>query len=256
MRFLRLLRRPCGHLSCSGLHAFRQDYCLSRRPNAMKVAATVSACVLTLVLGVARANAAPIVVTNPALFTGPGVVSIDFEDIVVPPGGTVPITNQYASKNLIFSPGLHTDTAFPALAPAILGAVAASNGDPGCCPSITMTFTGGGASKLGFDIVTLDAAVTSIDVFTILGGVSTHVGTLGFDSGLEIKFLGIFADPLDPAANFDSIVLAALLAPGQNSGFIIDNLRYTLVPEPTSLTLFGLGLAGVATKLRRRRAAK
>lgn len=216
-------------------------------------AASVLACVLTLSLAAARAEAAPVLINNPALFAGPGIVSVDFEDIVVPPGGTVPITNQYASKNLLFSAGLHTDTAFPALAPAILGTVAASNGDPGCCPSITMTFTGGGASKLGFDIVTLDAAVTSIEVFTVVGGVSTHVGTLGFDSGLEIKFLGIFADPLDPAANFDSIVLSALLAPGQNSGFIIDNLRYTLVPEPASLTLFGLGMAGIAAKLRRRR---
>lgn len=220
----------------------------------MKAVASVLVCALTLIAGAGRAQAAPVLINNPALFAGPGIVSVDFEDIVVPPGGTVPITNQYASKNLLFSAGLHTDTAFPALAPAILGAVAATNGDPGCCPSITMTFTGGGASKLGFDIVTLDAAVTAIDVFTVLGGVSTHVGTLGFDSGLEIKFLGIFADPLDPSANFDSIVLSALLAPGQNSGFIIDNLRYTLVPEPTTLTLFGVGL-GLAA-LRRRRAAK
>lgn len=219
----------------------------------MKATVSVVACVLTLVVGAVRADAAPVLVNNPALFAGAGIVTVDFEDIVVPPGGTVPITNQYASKNLLFSAGLHTDTAFPALAPAILGAVAATNGDPGCCPSITMSFTGGGASKLGFDIVTLDAAVTSIDVFTVLGGVSTHVGTLGFDSGLEIKFLGILADPLDPAANFDSIVLTALLAPNQTSGFIIDNLRYELVPEPASLTLLGLGLAGLAARARRAR---
>jgi hypothetical protein len=221
----------------------------------MKASASVLVCVLTLALSAGRAQAAPILANNPALFVGPDIVNIDFEDIVVPPGGTVPITNQYANKNLLFSNGLHTDTAFPALAPAILGAVAATNGDPGCCPTITMTFTGGGASKLGFDIVTLDAAVTSIDVFTVLGGVSTHVGTLGFDSGLEIKFLGILADPTDPSANFDSIVLSALLAPGVTSGFIIDNLRYTLVPEPASLTLFGLGGLGLAA-LRRRRSRR
>src|SRR6185503_4028534 len=120
--------------------------------------ASALVCALMLTLSAARAQAAPVLINNPALFVGAGIVSVDFEDIVVPPGGTVPITNQYASKNLVFSAGLHTDTAFPALAPAILGAVAATNGDPGCCPSITMNFTGGGASKLGFDIVTLDAA--------------------------------------------------------------------------------------------------
>ena len=219
----------------------------------MKAAASVLVCALTLTLGASRAHAAPVLVNNPALFVGPGMVNINFEDIVVPPGGTVPITNQYASKNLVFSPGLHTDTAFPALAPAILGAVAASNGDPGCCPSITMNFTGGGADKVGFDLISLDPAVTSIDVYTVLGGVSTFAGTVVADTGLEIKFFGVLADAVDPTKKFDSIVLTTLLAPGQNSGFIMDNVVYHPVPEPASLTLFGLGAMGLAAKLRRRR---
>ena len=219
----------------------------------MKAAASVLVCALTLTLGASRAHAAPLLVNNPALFVGPGMVHIDFEDIVVPPGGTVPITNQYAAKNLTFSPGLHTDTAFPALAPAILGAVAASNGDPGCCPSITMNFTGGGADKVGFDLISLDAAVTAIDVYTVLGGVSTFAGTVVADTSLEIKFFGVLADPSDPHAKFDSIVLTTLLAPGVNSGFIMDNVVYHPVPEPASITLFGLGAMGLATKLRRRR---
>jgi hypothetical protein len=219
----------------------------------MKAAASILVCALTLTMGASRASAAPVLVNNPALFVGPGMVHIDFEDIVVPPGGTVPITNQYASKNLTFSPGLHTDTAFPALAPAILGGVAASNGDPGCCPSITMNFTGGGADKVGFDLISLDPAVTAIDVYTVLAGVSTFAGTVVADTGLEIKFFGVLADPLDPHAKFDSIVLTTLLAPGVNSGFIMDNVVYHPVPEPASLTLFGLGAMGIATKFRRRR---
>jgi hypothetical protein len=48
-------------------------------------------------------------------------------------------------------------------------------------------------------------------------------------------------------------VLTTLLAPGVNSGFIMDNVVYHPVPEPASLTLFGLGAMGLAAKLRRRR---
>jgi len=220
----------------------------------MKAAAASVVCVLTLLFSAGQAQAAPIVVNNPALFVGAGFVNINFEDIVVPPGGTVPITNQYASKNLVFSPGLHTDTAFPALAPAILGAVAASNGDPGCCPSITMSFTGGGASAVGFDLISLDPAVTQVDVFTIIGGVSTFAGSLVLDTALEIKFFGILADALDPSKKFDSIVLTTLLGPNQPSGFIMDNVVYHPVPEPATLTLVGAGALGLAARLRRRNA--
>jgi hypothetical protein len=219
----------------------------------MKAVASVLVCALTLTVGASRASAAPLLVNNPALFVGPGMVNIDFEDIVVPPGGTVPITNQYASKNLVFSPGLHTDTSFPALAPAILGGVAATNGDPGCCPSITMNFIGGGADRVGFDLISLDPAVTQIDVYTVLGGVSTFAGSVVADTALEIKFFGVLADALDPTKKFDSIVLTTLLGPNQQSGFIMDNVVYHPVPEPASITLFGLGAMGLATKLRRRR---
>jgi PEP-CTERM motif len=220
----------------------------------MKAAAAIVVCALTLAVGAARAEASPVVVTNPALFATAGMVNIDFEDIVVPPGGTVPITNQYASKNLVFSAGLHTDTSFPALAPAILGGVAASNGDPGCCPSITMNFTGGGASRAGFDLISLDPAVTEVDVYTVLNGVSTFAGSLVLDTALEIKFFGIIMDPSDPAANFDSLVLTTLLAPNQVSGFIMDNVSFVPVPEPATLTLFGAGALAMARTIRRRRA--
>jgi hypothetical protein len=176
------------------------------------------------------------------------VTNIDFEDIVVPPGGTVQITNQYASELIEFSAGLHTDTVFPPFAPGVLGAVAATNGDPGCCPTIEMTFLAGGASSFGFNIVSLDDAATELEILAVLGGVSTSVGTFGLDTSFEIKFFGV----IDPAT-FDSIVIRTLLPGNVPSGFVIDNLAFTSVPEPGTLTLLGVGLAGLAARARRSR---
>ena len=220
----------------------------------LKAIVTILGCVLTAVTAARPAGATPILTTNPASFVGLGITSIDFEDIVVPPGGTVPITNQYVSKGVVFSAGLHTDTAFPALAPAILGAVAVTNGDPGCCPSITMSFSSP-LKSFGADFVSLDPAVTQLDIFATLGGVPTFTGSVVLDTALEIKFFGILANPADANPLFDSIVITTLLAPGVTSGFIMDNVRFEAVPEPASLTLLGSGAMALLARRRARRNA-
>ncbi len=79
----------------------------------------------------------------------------------------------------------------------------------------------------------------------MIGGVSTFAGTVVADTALEIKFFGVLANASDPTKKFDSIVLTTLLGPNQPSGFIMDNVVYHPVPEPASLTLFGLGAMGL-----------
>jgi hypothetical protein len=217
----------------------------------MKAAAGIVAGLALFAIG-GRAEATPVLTTNPALLSLPGVTMIDFEDLTVPSL----ITTQYAAEGIVFSGGLHTDTLTPSLVSGgLFGAIAAGNGDPGCCPDITMSFLGP-VSRLGFDIITRNNAVTTLEVYTGSGSSLNLLGTLTLNATLEPQFFGIAADPFDPKAYFDRVVISTALQ--QNpSAFVIDNIGFTApVPEPSSVTLVGIGAAALVRRLRRGRAAQ
>jgi hypothetical protein len=214
----------------------------------LRAIVTILVCAFAVITAARPASATPILTTNPADLAG--ATLIDFEDIT-----TAQITNQYAPLGISFSPGLHADVGFPPLVPGgEWGVIAASNGDPSCCPAITMS-SSNPLKRLGFEMISLDAAVTTLDIYTVLGGVSSFVGQVVLDTSLEIKFFGILANPADANPHFDSVVITTLLGPNNLSAFVMDNVEFEAVPEPASLTLLGTGAVALLARRRARRNA-
>ena len=219
----------------------------------LKATAGVLACFFTILAGARQADAALVLTTDASLLAGAPL--IDFEDLVIPLGeGPLAIADQYAALGVTFSSGLHTDTTIPSfVSGSLFGTIAASNGDPGCCPAIAFTFSRT-AKRLGFDIISLDEAVTSLTVYAVVEGTSTLVGTFVLDTALEAKFFGVIADESDPHASFDSVVILTELERDKPSGFVLDNVRFVAaVPEPATVTFVGLGALALVGRVRRSR---
>jgi hypothetical protein len=182
-------------------------------------------------------QAAPLLLTSADLGKFAGATLITFDELA----NGVAITNQYAADYLTFSAGLHATNGIP-----VLG-IAATNGDPGPSQDIEMNFSREMA-RVGFEILTKGPDKTQFIVSAYLGGVLTQTGSFVVDTKLERLFVG-FEDLGD---GIDRIVINAFTdANTPDAPFIINDVRL-LVPEPASLGLLGLGLAGVAAARRRR----
>ncbi len=206
--------------------------------------ATVLGCFLSVFALARQADATPVVTLNPADLTGATLV--DFEDLLANP-----ITTQYAPLGVTFSGGLHSELAFGPIPQ--WGVIAATNSDgAGGGSPITMSFSSP-LKAFGFQIITLDPAVTTLNISTLLNGVSNGSSQVVINTSSEVKFFGLLSNPVNEL--FDTIVIETLLPPdpGVPSAFVFDNLQFEAVPEPASMTLLGAGAMGLIARARRAR---
>ncbi len=210
----------------------------------MKAVAVIFVGLVMLAGSAHKADATPMMTTNPLAISGPDAVLINFEDLA---GSHAEITDYYSALGLTISGGLHP---FTTGLPASFGSVAATNG--GTVPAPDITFgpaPGETLSAFGFDLFTLGPSATTFVVSAFTDGVETLHQTFTFSTGGEPKFIGVVET--DPTKWFDSIVVSSQAEIGSTAAFAIDNIR--LVPEPGTLSLMVFGAFGLLSASRRRK---
>ncbi len=187
-----------------------------------------------------------------------GATLIDFEDL---PAGNcngcgTQVTNQYSLFGVLFD-----DPTFPGGATVqnnlTFGVPDASGsnilfvrqggliGDPAATP-LKLTFTSG-VDRVGFNYASSADSFLLLQAFNgnqlveslTFTGSPTPIGWGGFAGiGTQIAFTSL------------EISYHPLADPSRTLNFSMDNLRFESVPEPSSLMLGALGLAGIAWKRR------
>lgn len=169
---------------------------------------------------------------------------------------------------------LHVET--PAVASSVVGTgsfgIDNAGGDPGTRNAVLLDFTttpgGLGVGHFGLDLIDFEAtaAFTRGEVRLYDAGVLvfSHLFDWGTGTGKgEVRFLGVVAVPGE-GVRFDQamVVLGDDNGNGNAEGYGADRFTFgsstapsptVVTPEPASMALYGLGAAGLAAWVRRRR---
>jgi hypothetical protein len=192
-----------------------------------------------MVLGLATAWTCADPVFSPAGFTSPIVIDYFNSPLGVLPGGTA-ITSQYASLGVVHNGHTTTPPGPPGMSSlsGLPGLEAGSGGPLGLTIRVDFSIL---VRQIGAfylmgdanDSITLrafNAANVLIEAVTVApGSMPLHPGPFGFNEG----FVGLFTSQAIAYATFNPT----------SSPYVIDDLHFSTVPEPTSLALMGCGVS-------------
>lgn len=189
---------------------------------------------LLVILGYHATAQATQLINNTGLASPSQVLT--FSEVVLPPESL--ITNQYAGFGVTFSPGMFYNTQ-PVFFPT---------------PSLANFNFSGGLSNPS-------SILFSQDLTEVALAVQTNPGTTTFSALLDNIVVESFTagTTLNQASNFygfTNIVFDEIRILSNTTFFQMDNLQLSpsSVPEPGTLALLGLGLAGLLVPKRRNRA--
>jgi len=182
---------------------------------------------MMMVLMAGAAGAVPIQVGVSAFSGAP---QVDFNGL---PAG--PLTNQFAGLGVTFSGGLN---AFANAASNFVGSV------PGSVITISFSST---MLRTGFDITTQSADNLKVEVQAFSGSTLVTTGTFTIlTPGTTQSFVGF-----EDSSGIDGLVLTPVVGTGGAGRFLLDNLRFEPIPEPSTALLLAGGLIALGVVRRR-----